>query len=153
MATRSRIGIQLADESVLSVYHHWDGYESWLGRILKTHYNTKEKVAELIDGGDMSSCWTEDRFSVDPTHGWKVQEYGPQYYSARGEDCPPRLDVDILGYLHPDRSEEYAYLFRNGEWVCYDMHQFEDNKHPEIVEIPSGALMAWLKLGPLKLSL
>ena len=54
MGTRSRIGIQLQDDSILSVYHHWDGYPSWLGRILKTHYNTKEKVAELIDGGDMS---------------------------------------------------------------------------------------------------
>ena len=128
MSTRSRIGIELSDGSILSAYHHYDGYESWLGRILKTHYNTKEKVAELIDGGDMSSCWGEDK--------------KPEYYSARGEDCPPRLDVDILGYLHPDRSEEYAYLFRNGEWVCYDMHQFEDDKHPEIVEIPSGALMA-----------
>ena len=47
MATRSRIGIQLKDNSVLSVYHHWDGYPQWLGRILTTHYNTKEKVAEL----------------------------------------------------------------------------------------------------------
>ena len=26
MATRSRIGIQLADQSILSVYCHWDGY-------------------------------------------------------------------------------------------------------------------------------
>jgi len=66
--------------------------------------------------------------------------YGPQYYSQRGENCPPFLDVDILGYLHPDNSEEYAYLFRNGEWVCYDMHQFDDSKHPEIVEIPAQAL-------------
>ena len=41
------------------VYHHWDGYPEWLGRILTTHYNTKEKVAELIDGGDMSSCWND----------------------------------------------------------------------------------------------
>ena len=41
MATRSRIGIQLKDNSVLSVYHHWDGYPQWLGRILTTHYNTK----------------------------------------------------------------------------------------------------------------
>ena len=128
IATRSRIGLELSDGSILSAYHHYDGYESWLGRILKTHYNSKELAAELIDGGDMSSCWGEDK--------------KPEYYSARGEDCPPRLDVDILGYLHPDKSEEYAYLFRNGEWVCYDMHQFEDDKHPEIVEIPSGALMA-----------
>ena len=65
MATRSRIGIQLSDNSVLSVYHHWDGYPQWLGRILKTHYNTKEKVADLIDGGDMSSAWTNERWT-DP---------------------------------------------------------------------------------------
>ena len=60
MATRGCIGIQLPDESILSVYHHWDSYPEWLGRILKTHYNTKDKVAELIDGGDMSSCWTNE---------------------------------------------------------------------------------------------
>ena len=128
MATRSRIGIELKDGSILSAYHHWDGYPEWLGRILKTHYNTKEQVAELIDGGDMSTCWAENN--------------QPEYYSARGENCPPRLDKDMVEYLLPNNSEEYSYIFRNGEWVCYDMHEFEDSKLPEIVEIPSGALMA-----------
>jgi hypothetical protein len=138
MATRSRIGLELADGSILSAYHHWDGYPEWLGRILKTHYNSKELAAELIDGGDMSSCWTEDRFSVDPTHGWKVQEYGPQYYSQRGDDCPPRLDANKYDYLA--EGEEYAYLYTlKGEWVCYNRNEF-GNKYPEIVEIPSGAL-------------
>ena len=126
MATRGRIGIELSDGSILSIYHHWDSYESWLGRILRTHYNTRQQVAELIDGGDMSSCWNDDK--------------KPEYYSARGENCPPRLDADLCEYLLPDNSEEYAYLFRNGEWVCYNMHQFDDTKLPEIVEIPSGAL-------------
>jgi hypothetical protein len=124
MATRSRIGIELSDGSVLSSYHHWDGYESWLGRILKTHYNSYEKASALIDGGDMSTCWDEDK--------------QPEYYSARGEDCPPRLDANLAEYLSD--GEEYAYIFRNGEWVCYNMNQFDDSKLPEIVEIPSGAL-------------
>ena len=136
MATRSRIGIQLADESILSVYHHWDGYPEWLGRILKTHYNGKSLVSELIDGGDMSSCWTDERWDDTGVEG----VYGPQYYSQRGEDTPPRLDSDLCEYLLPDNSEEYAYIFRDGEWLCYNMHQFDDNKLPEIVEIPSGAL-------------
>ena len=48
MATRSRIGLELKDGSILSAYHHWDGYESWLGRILNTHYNYYEKASELI---------------------------------------------------------------------------------------------------------
>jgi hypothetical protein len=133
MATRSRLGLQLADGSILSVYHHYDGYPEWLGRILNTHYNTYDKVVELIDGGDMSSCWTESRWdnSADGS-------YGPEYYSGRGEDCPPRYDENLKEYL--SEGEEYAYLFKNDEWICYNLHQFEKDKQPEIVTIPEGAL-------------
>ena len=120
---------------MLSCYHHFDSYPEWLGRILKTHYNTREKVAELIDGGDMSSCWTDSRWD-DSADG----SYGPQYYSQRGDNCPPRLDADLCEYLLPEDSEDYSYLFRNGEWVCYSMNQFDDSKLPKIVEIPSAAL-------------
>jgi hypothetical protein len=143
MATRGRIGIELSDGSVLSSYHHWDSYPEWLGRILKTHYNSKELAAELIDGGDMSTCWTNERWTGDRWGSYpnKVEEHGPQYYSQRGEDCPPRLDADLCEYLLPDNSEEYAYVFRNGEWICYNMHQFDDSKLPEVVEIPSAALV------------
>jgi hypothetical protein len=136
MATRSRIGIELVDGSILSAYHHWDGCESWLGRILNTHYNSKELASELIDGGDMSSCWTDNRCDDSVTQG----TYGPNYYSYRGDNCPPRLDADLCEYLLPDNSEEFAYVFRNGEWVCYNMNQFDDTKLPEMVEIPSAAL-------------
>ena len=135
MATRSRIGVELSDASILSVYHHWDGMPSWLGRILQTHYNTQEKVSELIDGGDMSSCWSDEVWGKKRTAG---QRYGPEYYSARGEDCPPRYDNDQEEFFSD--CEEYSYIFRNGQWFAYDMHQFEDNVAPEPVEIPEGAL-------------
>ena len=143
MATRSRIGIQLKDESILSVYHHWDGYPQWLGRILKTHFNTKELVSELIDGGDMSCAWTKDRWTGKKvaeyvTENVEIEEYGPQYYSQRGENCPPRYDKDMEEFF--SMGEEYSYIFRNGEWVAYDMHQFDDTQAPEIVDIPEGAL-------------
>ena len=141
MATRSRIGIQLKDESILSVYHHWDGYPEWLGRILTTHYNTKEKVAELIDGGDMSSCWTNERWGGVNEYGGQMKEetteYAPQYYSQRGEDCPPRLDNNMEEFFSD--NEEYGYVYTNAGWVCYDMNQFNDND-PELTTIPEGAL-------------
>ena len=139
MSTRSRIGLELSDGSILSAYHHWDGYESWLGRILNTHYNSYEKAAELIDGGDMSLCWTNERWSNDLLDRHR-EEYGPNYYSYRGEDSPPRLDADLCEYLLPDGAEEFHYVFRNGEWVCYNMHQFDDSKLPEVVKIPSATL-------------
>ena len=129
MSTRSRIGIQFADGSILSAYHHWDGYPEGLGLILKTHYYSKEFAFVLISGGDMSLCWTDERWddSADGT-------YGPQYYSQRGDDCPPRIDSNLIEYLGD--NEEYAYLFTNGEWVCYEL-----GETPELVEIPNGALM------------
>ena len=129
MATRSRIGIQLKDNSVLSVYHHWDGYPEWLGRILKTHYNSRDLATVLIDGGDMSAAWGDENRA--------------EYYSERGEDCPPRYDDDIFDFLKKENNEEYAYVWTvNNEWKCLDMHSFDDSKSPEVVEIPSGALMA-----------
>ena len=134
MSTRSRIGLELSDGSILSVYHHWDGYTSWLGRILQTHYNAKSLAEELIDGGDMSCCWTDERWDDSGVKG----VYGPQYYSQRGDDCPPRLDKDMDEFFAD--GEEYSYIFRNGNWYAYDMHQFEDMVAPEPIEIPSGAL-------------
>jgi hypothetical protein len=118
MSTRSRIGIQLPDESVLSVYHHHDGYPQWLGRILTTHYNTKDKVSELIDGGDMSTCYNQNQ--------------QPEYYS---DGCTPRLDANKYDYLM--NGEEYAYLFTlNNEWICYDLHP----SMPVVAEIPTESL-------------
>jgi len=140
MGTRSRIGIQLVDESILSVYHHWDGYPEWLGRILKTHYNSRDLASELIDGGDMSVCWTDDNFRNSDGKIEKKAEYGPQYYSERGENCPPRLDNNVSEYVNKNNNEEFAYIFRDGAWICYNMNEFDDAKAPEIVEIPNGAL-------------
>ena len=134
MATRSRIGIELKDGSILSAYHHWDGYPQWLGRILNTHYNSRQQAADLIDGGDMSSCWNDTIWGEDRTDGNK---YGPEYYSARGENCPPRYDQTREEFLSD--GEEFSYIFTSAGWVCYDMNEFNDND-PEIVEIPSGAL-------------
>ena len=120
MATRSRIGLQLADGAILSVYHHWDGYPQWLGVTLKAKFNTREKVAELIDGGDISCCDSDsdwDRNDV-PNH--------VLYYNARGERTEPRLDLNVDDYF--DGGEEYAYIFTlDHTWECYALTQERDD--------------------------
>jgi len=111
----------------------------WISRVqwckLVEHFNSYDKASELIDGGDISALWTNA--------GWNnetLEETGPLYYSSRGEDLAPRLDSDLCEYLLPAGAEEYHYLFTNGQWVCYNMNQFDDSKLPEIVEITSTAL-------------
>ena len=129
MSTRSRIGIQLADESILSVYCHYDGYPEFNGVKLQEHFNSHELAAELIDGGDVSCLWTNQGFLSEI-----LPEVGPLYYSSRGENYPPRLDSNLEQYL-TDGAEEYAYLFANGEWVCYNTRSW-DVRYLQQVKIP-----------------
>ena len=66
----------------------------------------------------MSAAWCDNR---------------AEYYSERGEDCPPRLD-DIFDFLDKKNNEEYAYIWTvNNKWVAFDMNEFND-KDPEKVE-------------------
>ena len=138
MATRSRIGLRLAGDAILSVYHHWDGYPSWLGVTLVEKYTTKEQVAELLDGGDIS-C-------IDSDKDWNHEECEPHvlYYNARGEDTEPRLDLNDDDYF--EDNEEYAYIFDDGEWICYDLsHKYDDDYNvtgyiAEPVKIPTKEL-------------
>jgi hypothetical protein len=157
MGTRGRIGIKLIDGSILSSYHHWDSYPQWLGVKLVKNFNSQELASDLIDGGDMSACYSTHTFESEPVKIEVIQpdgsskfeyvqnkdgetvytkvkaEASPQYYSERGEDTPPRLDKDLFEFL--DKGEEYAYIWEEGFWTCYDLHQFDDQE-PEIVEIP-----------------
>ena len=122
MATRSRIGLQLADGNILSVYHHWDGYPQWLGVTLNNKFNTREKVAELIDGGDISCCDSDSDWNLN-----KVENH-VQYYNDRGENTEPRLDANFDDYVRD--GEEYAYVFTlDHVWECYAIDRNYDDDY------------------------
>jgi hypothetical protein len=137
MGTRARIGIQLQHNTVLSAYHHWDGYPEWLGVTLKEQYNSREKAADLINGGNMSTCWADEVWGKKLPEG----EFAPEYYTGRGEkleDNAPRFDDSIFDYLSKENNEEYAYIWTvNNEWKCFKMNQFNDAA-PEKVAIPAS---------------
>ncbi len=109
-----------ADGAILSVYHHWDGYPQWLGVTLNAKFNTREKVAELLDGGDISCC--------DSDTDWDRNECEPHvlYYNARGENTEPRLDLNVDDYFAD--GEEYAYIFTlDHTWECYEVSRERDD--------------------------
>ena len=125
MATRARIGLKLDDGSIISAYHHWDGYPEWLGVTLKEHYNKKEDIAKLIEGGNMSSCYSDNQYDE------KKQEFvkndpKPEYYG--GDDERPRLSRNFTQFAFDSKSgEEYLYLFVDNEWNGFSL----DHKYSE----------------------
>ena len=131
MGTRSRIGLALGPDQIVSVYCHYDGYIEHNGRKLVEHYNTAASVHELINGGDMSSLHSTHRWDSAPlkkevydAEGNRSVEYitddenqwvyspvkaapAPLYYSERGEDAPPKF-TDFEEFLSGDSGEECA---------------------------------------------
>ena len=141
MATRARIGLKLEDGSIISAYHHWDGYPEWLGVTLKEHYNTKEDIAKLIDGGNMSSCYSDNQYDEEKQEFVK-NDPKPEYYG--GDDERPRLSRNFTQFAFDSKSgEEYLYLFVDNEWNGFSLdHKYSEEDweildtkvHP--VEIP-----------------
>ena len=125
MATRARIGLKLEDGSIISAYHHWDGYPEWLGVTLKEHYNTKEDIAKLIDGGNMSSCYSDNQYDEEKQEFVK-NDPKPEYYG--GDDERPRLSRHFTQFAFDSKSgEEYLYLFVDNEWNGFSL----DHKYSE----------------------
>ena len=124
MSTNSRLGLRLEDGSILSVYHHWDGYPEWLGVTLNQQYNTREKIAELIDGGDMSSCYSDNEYDYEKQEFVK-RDPRPEYYPDCGEkrqDVVTKITKDSEECIaHADNCcGSIAYIFEpNNAWVCY----------------------------------
>ena len=142
MGTRSLIGKQLNDGSILGVYRHWDGYPEFNGRVLRDHYDTVEKVRDLIDGGNISALHTNA--------GWNnetLPEVGPLYYTSRGEsleDNAPKLYQDLNEFLcaaDHNYGAEYTYHFVDGEWTCHDVRPNPYLPHNVMqVAIPEGSV-------------
>lgn len=98
MGTRSRIGVQLPNGKVKSVYCHWDGYPDGVGRDLKRKgFRNVNEVVEFIEEGDRST--------VDES-----------YHEMRGEEIRTQLNDSVEEYCKSD-LEEFGYLFTpDNEW-------------------------------------
>jgi hypothetical protein len=134
MGTRSRIGIELKDHSVVSTYCHYDGYPEHNGKILTNLYTTKEQVSNLIDGGSMSSLHTShvwetkalrneaNEIITDSAGNWMYEPTRPNqplYHTERGEEIEVS-HANFNEFISGNSGEEYAYLFtRNNQWKCY----------------------------------
>jgi hypothetical protein len=107
MSTRSRIAIENQDGSVTSIYCHFDGYISGVGKTLEKHYTDRSVVEELIELGDLSAL------GMSPSST-------SAYTSNRNEDLHTTsyLCVEDLFNLGFQSGEEYVYCFtKNNIWL------------------------------------
>lgn len=140
MSTRSRIGMEMPDGKIKSIYCHWDGYPEGVGKTLENSYTDPKKVEELLDLGDISSLGSFYDKEISKADWTKFDETDPAKreelikksadctisYKDRGEDCPARVDENEIEFIEKAGRccEEYMYLFKkdySGVWRWHIM--------------------------------
>ena len=102
MGTRSRVGIQLKNQdSVNSIYIHWDGYPEGVGQYLLDNLTEYDNIVEYISKGDRSSVELS-------------------YYEWREEVAPSDFHTKDS---FPSCGQEFEYLFDKGEWLVRDLYR------------------------------
>lgn len=127
MATRSAIGME-KDGKIIAVYCHWDGYLENNGDILYKHYQSTDKIFQLLSHGDLSSLGPEigekHEFNSRSNEGW-CKYYGRD----RGEDgVEPRVFNTRNEFLNWYDGSEYFYLWTDGRWVYSQGQEWRELK-------------------------
>ena len=146
MATRSIIGILHDNNTIESIYCHYDGSPRHTGYFLLTYYNTKQKVLDLIKNGDLSSLASSHNWNDEqpPLINNKIQ-LTPKPYSKRKDQPEPStrpIVHDIqCNFFNDLMGEEFKYLYIPEDrkdaiftgWKCWNV---QDTKNRYLVNIP-----------------
>ena len=125
MSTRSTITLK-TKEGYRSIYCHYDGFPDHNGKILLNHYDTQEKVEELIALGSLSSL----NKHLNPAEGDKHSHCHPAkgvtvaYARDRGEELVIH-SYKTLNELAED-FQDYNYIFNDGQWELVNLSHTND---------------------------
>jgi hypothetical protein len=110
MSTRSRIGIENQDGTTTSIYCHFDGYISGVGKLLKEYYTTQAKVKALIKLGDISSL------DMTPSSTTAYHRDRNEEFSQQTNKSVP----DLFNCIYQS-GEEFIYCFtKDNIWLVSD---------------------------------
>lgn len=137
MSTHAAIAFETEEGTRTAIYLHADGYPEGAGRTLAAHYDTLEKVRDLLALGDLSSLGETPE---DPGDLWRTgdsmeewRERSRRYcrsYKSRGEDCPAKTYTTIRT-LARTYGAEYVYVFHaatstwSGSHHCWPTYEGE----------------------------
>lgn len=114
MGTRSTISLHHLNNTVSSIYCHWDGYLDNNGKILLEHYKDLVKVKKLICLGNISSLSKEIgiKHPFDKANDPKYKDMCNAFGRDRGEkEQEPKFFKTMEEFLSSDIFQEYDYIF------------------------------------------
>jgi len=121
--TRSRVGILNPDGTIESIYVHWDGDLSGVGKTLKSFYKNQAIAKKLIAMGNASSLYK----NITPKgkdHSFNSPEANVSVFYGRdrgetGEDSKQSKGVVGFAKLASQWNAEYIYLLdpKTKKWV------------------------------------
>jgi hypothetical protein len=125
MATRSHIGLRNLDGTVDYIYCHWDGYPEHNGKVLTEHYQTVDKVKQLLELGSLSCLAAEIGEKQDfNDKSTQKDNWCLAYGRDRGEPNTSKRNK-LFGALLKDDNVDYLYVFDGDYWECYDTYTDE----------------------------
>ena len=138
MATRSRIAV-MHGEKCKSVYCHFDGYISGVGKTLLEHYDSA-KANQLVALGDISVLAPTVEVPTGSTHSWEFPEkHITLFYGRDRKDANTdfRVDYTFEGFLDRvyDCGAEYYYVMRDGVWYAGSVYGELEDKLVPLVDI------------------
>lgn len=121
MSTRCLIAKQVGNDRYLTIYCHTDGYPSYTGNMLLEHYNTPERVNDLLALGDLSIL--KEKLSPDPTLPHSFNNRQNDVTVAYGRDNGEK-DVKAKALALSQLDEQwvnYVYVFtENNVWKYFE---------------------------------
>lgn len=152
MGTPCNIIVRTNSESpgYLMSYINFDGYPSYVGRLLLSHYNDHRRALVLVNLGWLSSLdENPEPINQEIPHSYDHPQKGVciAYHRDRGEswkEVAPKLYVGEealeTALRHTDGS--YVYVFDEGEWLFHgilysddeDEYEFSGDSLQEVME-------------------
>ena len=142
MATRSvisKIDKKASNGEITAVYCHSDGYLKHTGKILNEHYNSEDKVDELLSYGDASIIMENigEKLDFNDYKTFAEKKQCRFYMRDRGEKNKEvtklKNEDELLEYGFSNMGVEYIYMYAYGHWYVCD-YEFNSKLFIELEE-------------------
>lgn len=147
MSTRSYILKENDDGTYIGVYCHHDGYLTYNGAMLLDHYNSRERVDNLLSMGNISVLNEKIEPYPGTPHNFESRQedvslfYKRDGYSKDNEDA--RI-VNLKDLDDPASWIEYCYIFsKDNKWHYFKCGELNKG----IIDLEEGLKEEYKKLG------